>query len=73
MQSGEGQLFDAPFRGSIHLQHALYEVRGLAAETGRGDVTVRGISLESLPTWMFNLQHISQSDTILLPMTHFNV
>lgn len=44
MKPGVGQLFDAPFRGSIRLQHALYKVRGLAAETGWGDVTARGIS-----------------------------
>ena len=45
IQPGEGRLFDAPFRGSFHLQNALYKVRGLAAETGRDDITTQGISL----------------------------
>lgn len=45
MNLADGRLLDAPFRGSIHLRHSLYKVRGLAVETGRNDVTAQGISL----------------------------
>lgn len=62
-------------RVSTYSSHCavMYEVRGLAAETRRNDITAGGNISGSLSTWMFHLQHISQSETILLPMTYFNV
>ena len=73
MKPGPDQLCDAPFRGSIRLQHALYKVRGAGSGDRKRWSHCPGNISESLPTWIFNLQHISQSDTILLPLTHFNV
>lgn len=73
MQPKERQLLDAPFRGSIHLQHTLYAFRGLAAETARGDVTAQGKSLNPSQLGCLIYSTLAISGPILLPMTYFNV
>lgn len=69
------QVFDAPFKGNIGLQNTLHKVMGLAAETGRDDVTARGISLN--PPWLGYLIYHTLAKVIpyfyLWPTLRFNM
>lgn len=52
--------------------YTLYEVKGLAVETGRGDVTAQGKSLIPSQLGCLIYSTLAISDPILLPMTYFN-
>lgn len=47
--------------------------QGAGSGVRKGWCHCPGNTSESLLTWIFNLQHIIQSDTTLLPMTYFDV